>query len=86
MLGLVVKFGAASGFRIKTKETSMTASTYRESAKIYAFTPRARTGPTLHRDDVRSVTALKSVRPPVVDYNCWYHAEAVQESTDPRKR
>ncbi|GLS20789.1 hypothetical protein GCM10007874_38060 [Labrys miyagiensis] len=64
----------------------MTTSTYRESAKIYAFTPRPRTGLIVHRDEARSVTELKNVRPPVVDYNCWYHAEAIQELPDPRKR
>ena len=64
----------------------MATSTYRESAKIYTFTPRARTGTPLHRDETRSVTALKSVQPPVVDYHCWYHAEAIQDLPDPRKR
>ncbi len=78
-------FVAARG-RAETKEMSMTTSPYRESAKIYAFTPRARTAPTFHREDPKSVVSLAAARAPVVDYACWYHAEAVQESHDPRKR
>ncbi len=64
----------------------MAASTFRESAKIYAFTPRARTAPVLHRDDPKSVVSMAAARPAVVDYHCWYHGEAIQDSGEPRKR
>jgi Protein of unknown function (DUF2735) len=64
----------------------MTASTHRESAKIYAFTPRERVTSGFYREDAKSVVSMAAARRPVIDYNCWYHAEAIQESPDLRKR
>jgi Protein of unknown function (DUF2735) len=72
---------------IKIKEKSMTASIYRESAKIYVFPTRTRTASTLYHGDPRPVTALNNNRLPVVEFGSgWYHDAAIQETSDPRKR
>ncbi|CAM5776714.1 hypothetical protein LMIY3S_05666 [Labrys miyagiensis] len=65
----------------------MTASTYRESAKIYVFPTRTRTAPTLNHGEVKPLAALNSNRLPTVEFGSgWYHDAAIQEAGETRKR
>ncbi|WP_117191663.1 DUF2735 domain-containing protein [Rhizobium terrae] len=56
----------------------MTTNIHRETAKVYQFPIRQR----VRLDNGRTLpTGIYDVAPAVVDTNCWYHDEAVREST-----
>ena len=66
----------------------MTTSSHRESARIYAFTPRPRSPSNLLRQDGRAVIDLithKAPAMPVIDFGeSWYHQAAIKDSEKAR--
>jgi hypothetical protein len=63
----------------------MTESSYRETAKIYAFPARGRVAAGTRRDEAKS-TAERAPRVLATDFGSgWYHEAAVKDSEPGRK-
>ena len=57
----------------------MATSTYRESAKILAFPKGGRGNVVGFSSQLRSVVDFPAKALPVVDYEAWYHREAIED-------
>jgi Protein of unknown function (DUF2735) len=57
----------------------MATGTYRESAKIIAFPKGGRGSAVGFKSQLRSVVDFPAKAMPVVDYEAWYHREAIED-------
>ena len=65
----------------RKKVKNMTMNSHHGSARIYEFTPRARTLGKDHRDEAKRVADITSPQQPQIVFGSgWYHDAAVQES------
>lgn len=58
----------------------MTDNYKQGSARIYEFRPRSRTGSTSKPERAGAVVQLAARRAPRVDFDAWYHQEALIEA------
>lgn len=56
------------------------------SARIYEFKPRARSASTVKPDRSGAVVTLAAKRAPRVDFDAWYHQEALREAEGATKQ
>ncbi len=60
----------------------MATGTYRESATIIAFPSGRRTGTLGLNNHRQSVLSFPAKPLPVVDYDAWYHREAIDDEAN----
>jgi hypothetical protein len=64
----------------------MTDNSKQGSARIYEFRPRGLTGSTSRPERSGAVVQLASRRAPRVDFDAWYHQEALLEAEGATKQ